>query len=305
MIWVCLVLLFSTVSAQESEIVLPPPSSFVGESTVSLSVIRVNKDLPNYGDFMDACFAELQDEVQLKLDPLLIAVYYSLKDRDPLQRLLPLRAVRVDRPRGKEILQPTCAFSLGGFRGLQRLFYKNLLNGPDGEPFPMKEVELGEVALAPGWDQPGRARHIFRHIGTFFLVGSLSEARTTMDKDEREPNPEFEKYDLVSNGAKGFVLVDRMSTEQREIAFQQFPFLEPLSRLNPETQAKIRRVDWEGEIGQHGQALLIEVKLTGDFEGVAALPEGSEELAPPESGIRYRVLVLTRVLARYFFDVRP
>lgn len=285
---------------EERRVPLPPPSSFMDQDSVSLSVLRIRPNQPGTVTFMESCWAELKKEARLKVDPLMVAVYLSLKDRDPLNQILPLQCVRTERVAGKGV-QPTMAVTLSGFRGLQRLFYKNLLAGPDGKAFPIKEVGAGEIALAPGWDEPGRARILARHEESFYMLHSMDQAQKVLDTYEYTPVAQYAGYDSGKAGLRGFVRL----AQAPSLDLRSHPFLSPLQSCSAESLASIPEASWSGELDGTGHHFSVTTRLKSTRPEVkAALVAAGLSVKEEKGELTWISSIPTRLVARYFLGVR-
>ena len=279
-----------------STVTLPPPSAFPKADTVSVSVVRVNSDHKGRTRFLTSCYSEVVKEMRMKIDPLLVLVYLSLRDQDPIARFLPIQGVRTDRWE-KSVVQPSANIALHGYRGLQSRFYRNILRGPDGVPFPLRRLDGGEVALAPGWDQPGRARVLTRHQGIFYLAGSLREAAQIFEAPEPAAREQFQDFDHQESGIWGKLELTGLNLEQRRAFIESNPILTHL-RESQHLEG-LDSVTWSGVLMPDGRSFRVSVMPEGPQS--KDVLQGIKDVESSDQA--FTISISTRQVARFFLQV--
>lgn len=182
-------------SAETRSRVFPAPTVLLDSQAVSIGVVQARADDAGFRQL----FATAWDAMKHRnggsggfLD--LVTAFLSRSTQENiLLGFLPFQGVRIDNFDENGENHASFMVSLGGFYGIQGLFYNSLLNGPDGKPYPTERV-AGETVIVR--QKPGmtaeQAGVVARVDGTFYSFSDLRTARRVLENQTGE-NPDLRK----------------------------------------------------------------------------------------------------------------
>lgn len=160
----------------------PAPESLLERDSIAVAVLRARADDAGFQALLANAWRTLKSRSAFTLPPALLFTLSAMgngQDEDGLLSFLPAQIVRVDRlgPQGPE---PTFAFTVSGWQGLQGLFF-SALAAPGGKALPTREHRGQTIVLREGWEDPRKARVLSRVKGTFVSCPTPDRARGVID----------------------------------------------------------------------------------------------------------------------------
>lgn len=174
-------LLPAAASAQD----FPAPELLLEREAVSLAVVQARPDDPGFRELFANAWQTLKTREQ-GVPPFLgmaLKLMGRGSEENGLLSFLPAQVVRVDRIAGGR-LQPTYAFTLEGWKGLQGQFMHHWSQDRDGQPWPTRRV-AGQTLVLRDKDVLARVQ------GTFLNCPDADRAeaavRTLLDDGAQPP----------------------------------------------------------------------------------------------------------------------
>ena len=161
------------------KLVLPEPTSILAEGAVSLGVLRARPEDAGFQALMKTAWEALQARpASGGWLGLLTGLLSRGTQENVLLGLLPFQGVRMDwlDSSGKD--HAAMMLTVAGWPGLQSIFWGGLLSGPDGKPYPEKQIGGKTVILRvkPGQTEEQAAASA-REGGSFYHFSDLETAR--------------------------------------------------------------------------------------------------------------------------------
>lgn len=275
----------------------PAPESLLERDSVCVAVLKARAEDIGFRALLANAWQALNSGPALPpVLSLTLAAMGRAQDQDGLLSLLPAQVVRVDRLGSQGLPEPTFAFTVAGWQGLQALFFSTLTTGSDGRPLPTREHRGQTLVLREGWEDPTRARVLSRVKGTFLSCPTPDRTRQLIDLLGR-PRTAPPQTSLLY----AFQRLDASKDTYGALVNQEGSLMRFLEWLNPVDTERVvlevgpeeleaaaghaKWVTWEGDVVSDDQVDL-RVKFESDTPG------GAEQIA--------EVLRKARgVLARY------
>lgn len=164
----------------------PPPESFLERDSIAVAVLKARAEDTGFRALLVNAWQALRTRSSFTLPPALLFTLNAMgngQDKDGLLTFLPAQVIRVDRMGSEGRPEPTFAFTVAGWQGLQGLFFSALASGPQGEPLPSRTHRGQTIVLREGWEDPTLARVLTRaRGGTFLSCPTPDRARGLIDR---------------------------------------------------------------------------------------------------------------------------
>lgn len=196
---------------------IPDPKLIPEKDSFSIVVISLKGQDAAVEELLKAALKSITSgETKLGEDMAQVTDYLSRSDRaEMLVEGLPFQGVRVDRLLASGKPSPTYAFTLSGWRGLQRVMYNTMAADAKGDAFP--SVTHGETELLKRTHHadPTWADNFCNTNGTFLFCPSLDQAKKAVDRLGGSPvnGPLLEAYAALPKTADAYGVVVNKNNE--------------------------------------------------------------------------------------------
>lgn len=277
----------------------PAPESFLERDSIAVAVLRVRAEDAGFRALLANAWQQLRSRSAFTLPPALLFTLNAMgngQEKEGLLSFLPAQMVRVDRLGAEGVPEPTFAFTVSGWQGLQGLFFSALASGSDGQPLPTRQHRGQTIVLREGWEDPSQSRVLSRVKGTFLSCPTPDRARTLIDRMGKPSSapPQtsllyaFQRLDATKD-TYGALVNEKGSLMRFLVWLNEVDMERIATEVGREeidaAAAHARWMTWEGDVVSDDQ-----VDLRVKFE--ADTPDGARQIAD--------VLMKGRgVLARY------
>ncbi len=164
---------------------LPDPTQLLDAQAVSLGVVHARAEDAGFRSLLKTAWEAMRSRKNKGssfLD-LISGFLSSTTQENILLGFLPFQAVRIDHidARGKD--KASFMVTVGGWSGVQALFWNTLLQGPDGKPYPTEKVAGETVVIRVREGQPREEAPVIARVdGTFYSFANLETARRVLDR---------------------------------------------------------------------------------------------------------------------------
>ncbi len=160
------------------------PFQWLDDTTVAWGVVQARKEDIGFKALLKTAWAEMRNGTSANSWLTMMNSFLSTaKQEDVLLGFLPFQGVRVDRldPSGQD--HSGTMVSIGGWPGLQSLFWGSLLNDSSGQPYKTEYVSGQTLVLRPKTGQkPEEGPAVARVRGNFYAFSDPVTAKSCLSQ---------------------------------------------------------------------------------------------------------------------------
>ncbi len=272
---------------------IPEPELLPTNDSYSIAVVKLRQDDAAIQELLKAALESIRSgETKLPKDMAEVQDYLSRGDRAKmLAEGLPFQGVRVDRLLDSGHTSPTYAFTLAGWRGLQRVVYNSLAANSEGDAFPSETYAETELLKRSHHADPTWADNFANVDGTFLFAPSGARAKTLIDRmtqggtaEEGELQKAYQQlakstdaYGVLVNRAQAFSTLLKDFDNEHINKVRDAVGSERLDRVVD----SVTKATWKVDIVSSERAefeALLELDPKDVAEAVAAFEEGQKSL---------------------------
>ena len=164
---------------------MPEPTRLLDAQAVSLGVVHARAEDAGFRSLLKTAWEAMRQRKNKGssfLD-LVSGFLSSTTQENILLGFLPFQAARIDHIDAKGSDKASFMVTVGGWAGVQALFWNTLLQGPDGKPYPTEKVAGETVILRAKPGQPREEASVIARVdGTFYSFANLETARKVLDR---------------------------------------------------------------------------------------------------------------------------
>ena len=153
---------------------LPDPFQWIEPDSVAWGVILARPEDKGFQALLHTAWQGIQSNPNRGAAWLgVISTFLTAsKQEDMLMGFLPFQGVRLDNLDEKGKDHSATIVTLSGWPGLQSFFWNSLLNGPDGLPYPTRQVGHETIVLRPKKDQDSAIGSTAARVNGTFMAFS-------------------------------------------------------------------------------------------------------------------------------------
>lgn len=173
------------------------PFQWMDDSTVAWGVVQARKEDVGFKALLKTAWQEMRNTSSANSWLNMMNSFLSTaKQEDVLLGFLPFQGVRVDRLDASGQDHSGTMVSIGGWPGLQSLFWGTLLNDPSGKPYRSEFINGQTLVLRPKPGQkPEEGPAVARVRGNFYAFSDPTTAKSCLN----QTGPAGAAYDIAKS----------------------------------------------------------------------------------------------------------